>query len=210
MLPETQLPERLSESELTATIAERAVDADGRRLDSFEAISKQEATAGVGVASGIYPGGLAASRKLRKALGQVRAGVGDCKILCIGDSITWGAQGGTYDPLKSWPQQLAKQLNQFLAPAYAGFAVAASTISGSGGTTTTAPRWSAGAGWILSPQGFGTASTWQAPTTTATSLVYTPGVECDLFDVYYVRNSVLHGCHPLQRPDLPRTSSTDH
>jgi lysophospholipase L1-like esterase len=128
----------------------------------------------------------------RKRLAQVRAGLSDAKILCLGDSTTYGYVAppnnvGT-PAIASYPSDLAAMLNAYFAPAFVGLATPKlqSGVSVDG-------RWALGTGWAAAPGdaiGWAGTEVYKAAASSG-ALVYTPGASagpCDTFDVYYVAN----------------------
>jgi lysophospholipase L1-like esterase len=128
--------------------------------------------------------------KWRQALGRVNAGTGNAKLLCIGDSTMWGLNADGPDG-SAPPRVLAGMLDRLLAPTQYTFGIP----YGDQGSTV-APgndaRWSYGSGWGHSTWGFGgKGCVTHSGTATSTPLTYTPGIECDTFEVYYMANSGL-------------------
>lgn len=161
-------------------------------------LSRQEATSTYAPITGspVYASALftpATSSTLRKGLARVRAGTGDCKILCVGDSTTAGvgvlsAPNGAGSPL-SYPYQLAAILHASLIPAARGLGIPPSNI-GSGNPDT---RWTAGSGWAPTSNfawATGADYKWTSSASPA-NLVYTDPVLADSYDVYYLKNTGL-------------------
>lgn len=128
----------------------------------------------------------------RKKLAQVRAGTSDAKLLCLGDSTTYGYVAPPNNvptpAIESYPSDLATMLRSYFAPAYVGLGIPKQQSG-----TSVDGRWSYGTGWAAAPgDGIGWAG--QEVVKAAASsgnLVYTPGPSagpCDIFDVYYVAN----------------------
>jgi lysophospholipase L1-like esterase len=129
----------------------------------------------------------------RKALARVRAGAGQAKILCVGDSTTFGmgagtgAQGTIGARTKSWPVKLAEILNAAGIPAHAG------SICGNGALTDADfvaydPRLTLGAGWAQSTVTSLATRTW-LNTTSVNPLNFTPARAFDTIEVYYLQNA---------------------
>ncbi len=127
------------------------------------------------------------SRSWRTAVAQVRAGVQDSKLLCLGDSTTFGIGSNPGDPsegggVNCYPRQLATQLNNTGLPSSMGYIHAPSQYSGN-----TNPQWTTGAGWTKSLVTGGSCWGWISEPTGG-ALVFTPGASAgiyDTFDVYY-------------------------
>jgi len=129
----------------------------------------------------------------RKKVAQVRAGLSDAKLLCLGDSTTFGYVAPPNDvatpPIASYPSDLAAILNNYFAPAFVGLGIpkAQSGSSKDG-------RWTVGSGWTYTPGsaiGWGNSEMYFG-TASSGGLVYTPGTSAgtvDTFDVYYVHSS---------------------
>jgi lysophospholipase L1-like esterase len=128
-------------------------------------------------------------QKWRIALAKTRDAVSDAKILCIGDSTTFGA-GSTADPptptVGSYPNRLAALFNSYYVPTVAGLAIPPSNQGGSDG------RWVAGTGWSGAFNGVGWAGNagWSA-NNPAGNLVFTPGgsVATDSYVIYYLQTA---------------------
>lgn len=183
-------------------------------------------------ASANAPLSAANAPNLRRKLAQIRAGMGSMKWLFAGDSTMWGAGNGSpgagWDPTKAAPTIVAALLDKYMVPARQTVFIAPSSIAGAGHTITTDPRWTVGAGWILSTQGFGTGSAFQAPNGITTNLVLTPGNgNVDTFDIYYVRAGITGtfdakidagsvttfgsaGANAVQKATLTTTVGTNH
>jgi lysophospholipase L1-like esterase len=114
----------------------------------------------------------ATTRKVSKAFSKVKAGTGDAKVLAIGDSTYFGA-GSTDHLTQSWPAQAASFLDSRV-------------INSSVGLHITTKRFTQN-GWKNGGIGWPTGLSWLADSTVTTTLSYTPAVNCDTFDVYYVR-----------------------
>lgn len=121
------------------------------------------------------------TERWRVALKAVRLGTGHAKVLCIGDSTTYGV--GATPGSTSWPAVLASLMNTNYAPTTRGLAIPPF----SGGTTAD-PRWSAQAGWGLSAQGWASGAAYQGVSGAAQALNFAPHVAADTYDVYYIRN----------------------
>lgn len=136
---------------------------------------------------------LATRAKWRKAVGRVIAGSGFAKMLFVGDSTDWGLGSGGADgfpPSKS----VANLLNRSYLPTQYSFGVppggAAPTTDGDRDD-----RWSKNTvdGWV-DASGWGAGNTGgfaHTGTSTSTAKTFTPGIACDTFDIYYLRNSGL-------------------
>lgn len=133
-------------------------------------------------------------RKFRTAIANVKAGQANCKVLCLGDSTTFGDgsnNSGTGDlkPL-NYPTQLTAMMNA------AGINAHCNSFMGYGSVAFTNnanndSRISAGAGWTT----FGSASPtlgatlWEQPGPGTAALSFTPKVNVDTFVVYYITAS---------------------
>jgi len=114
----------------------------------------------------------AAMAKWHTALSAIRAGTGFAKVLCIGDSTTEGFGATIAD---SWPTILRARLNAHIA-AVPGIAVLPATL--------TDPRWVKGA-WSRN-FGMGGSALYAEPGAGADA-VFTPGINCDTFDIYWAQ-----------------------
>jgi lysophospholipase L1-like esterase len=133
---------------------------------------------------------------LHKALSTVAAGVGDQKILCIGDSVTQGifALCG-----QAWVPAFAKYITQFGINSAEGLAIAASSAA----SPSADARWTVGANWGFSTPaqcagwgGFQGCAYIGTPA--GGNLVFTPSgagttINCNSFDVYYETQNVASG-----------------
>lgn len=124
--------------------------------------------------------------KWRLALGKMRDGQADAKILCIGDSTTQGMGGSTAATVPaytSYPWRLTSMLTSYGIPASPGLALAHSTLN-----VAADNRWTVGAGWAKFGFGMAAAASFKA-TNPGGNLVFTPGggVTYDSFDVYFIR-----------------------
>jgi lysophospholipase L1-like esterase len=118
----------------------------------------------------------------RLALAKVRDNAANCKILCLGDSITHGYGCSSYLTLGtsgSYPARLAYLINTYMAPAAVGLSIP--PISSAHDT-----RWTNGWGTALGGFGFGNAANYSTATPTG-ALIYNPGTTWDRMDVYYLR-----------------------
>lgn len=132
--------------------------------------------------TGITAGNL---QNWRRALARVRSGVGDAKVLCIGDSITTGigsTSGATNPTITAYPSKLATLLNNVNIPAARGLGVPP-TIYGPQPDS----RWTVGAGWTKQSFGFGSGAIFQSPASATGTLVYADTVLADRYDVYYLK-----------------------
>lgn len=119
-------------------------------------------------------------------LAAVRAGSSDMRILCAGDSTTFGV-GATF-VTGSWVTTLVSRLAT-LAPTAYGLAAVQNTAAQD-------TRWTTGSGWAASTaHGFGgdgnsTCTAWFAVSGTSGNLTFAETrSSSDTYDVYYVRNS---------------------
>lgn len=119
--------------------------------------------------------------KYRAGIAAVRTGAADCKMLHVGDSITWGSLGGGNPPGpagSSYPSRLQAMLNSYEAPAAIGM-----SIIEIGNSDT---RWVKAANWVQNFFGFAGQCAFQSGVS-AGALTYSPGVNSDTIDIYYVR-----------------------
>ena len=109
------------------------------------------------------------------------------KILCVGDSTTWGIGStlfSTFPNTGSWPTRLSSLLNSYHAPSQIGLGVP--------NTYGTDNRWTLGAGWAnynLGWGGDGSTNGASFVSSTGGTLTYTPGSTqgtYDKFDMYYL------------------------
>jgi lysophospholipase L1-like esterase len=130
----------------------------------------------------------------RKKLAQVRAGISDAKLLCLGDSTTYGYVAPPNNvptpAIASYPSDLAAMLNSYFAPAFVGIGIPKDQSG-----TSFDGRWTLGTGWAASPGdaiGWAGRELYKAGASSG-GLVYTPGASAgpvDTFDVYYVANGI--------------------
>ncbi len=119
----------------------------------------------------------------RRALANVRAGLGSAKLLCLGDSTTWGIDGGGHNPPgpagSSWPSILQSMLNNYHVPASIGLAIPPSGIG--------APdsRWTVQAGWTRAPFGIAGDCCFRGAVGAGT-LSFRPGGDTDTYDIYFL------------------------
>ena len=131
----------------------------------------------------------------KAAVGKVRSGTSDAKILCIGDSTTYGTAASMPEGWmnqNSWPSMMAKFLNNNSAASERGLAVPPSDGS-SVPARTEDTRWTLGADWSRSTVaglGLGGKGSVYTGVPGATYLDFKdPYIVADRFDVYYLRIS---------------------
>ena len=125
-------------------------------------------------------------RKWRRALARSRTGAAVARVLCAGDSTTFGVGSGlTYVPDGGYAAELVKLLAASGRPATQGLAIPQSSYSGSPNNA----RWSLGTGWVANMNGFANHAAYQGTAAVADSMTYTPGYNCDTFDVYYLKTT---------------------
>lgn len=127
---------------------------------------------------------------------RVLSGAGDAKVLCIGDSTTFGSGASFADGWinkNSWPSFLAKNLDERVAPSERGLA-----IPPVGGGSGAAPnyrdsRWTLGADWSRGTDvgtGLGGRFSIYRGTIGASYLGFRdPEIVADRFDVYYLKST---------------------
>jgi lysophospholipase L1-like esterase len=119
----------------------------------------------------------------RKAVAGVRAGLANAKVLCVGDSTTWGVLSGAANPpAASYPAVLTNLLNSYVAPAVGGLVIPPSNLSG----TDNDSRWVFGTGWAKNSNAWGTGAAIKGSLGATGSLTFTPGINCDTFEIYYL------------------------
>ena len=132
--------------------------------------------------------------KWRAAVNAVKAGTAPAKILCIGDSTTYGTAASMaegWSNQNSWPSRLAEYLDRHVAAAERGLAIPPSDGS-SVPARTEDTRWTLGAGWSRYTTDIGVGlggknSTYWAPSPGAGYLDFKdPYIVADRFDVYYL------------------------
>jgi lysophospholipase L1-like esterase len=162
------------------------------RIGQVDADSRYATSAAVSALSAYtYNVGPTTTQKWRQALGRVRSGTGSAKLLCAGDSTTWGARSGASNSPQngSYPAFLANLFNSYYAPSAIGLAVANPATGASGGLVDT--RWGVGSGWTYgSAYGFGKDAAFNSGSAT-TALTFTPGVNCDSFDIYFLQSATV-------------------
>lgn len=147
------------------------------------------------------------------AVDKVKAGTGDAKILCLGDSTTagvgsdpniFGRQGGP----AAYPSVLARLLGQRIATVK-GLAIPQSTITL---PSNPDPRWSVvdGNSWQAALYGWGRGADWASTESVAGTLRFAdPDVVADRFDVYYIKNKGLGSFIATATGGAPVTISSD-
>lgn len=127
-----------------------------------------------GLSAGLTPANFT---KWRAKVAAVRAGTGQAKVLVLGSSSSAG--GGTNSVQTAWPLLLQQNLDKYVIPCKPGLAVPTNTIVDS--------RWTKGAGWTFGGYGFGGAANYGAASGTNTNVDFTPGVEVNTFEIYWLR-----------------------
>ena len=129
---------------------------------------------------------------LHKAFANVLGGVSNAKCLLVGDSVLFGYAGSGNQPtMGRGPALNLVTVLQGLTGANTAIGLAVPKVNGSIGNDA---RWTVGTGWQLNA-GVG-ASSWGGLATgyigtvaASGNLVYTPGTNCDTFDIYYLKNA---------------------
>lgn len=134
--------------------------------------------------------------KWRKARANVRSGGANGKVLCVGDSTTYGygsnAAGSASLKTGAWPAQLASLLqsaHNITAQANAFFGDGNTAALSGGSLNVCDPRITVGSSWTAGVTSLGHASF--TASTTTNSLDFLPTVNVDSFDIYYVTNGGL-------------------
>jgi lysophospholipase L1-like esterase len=126
----------------------------------------------------------------RKMLASVRSGDSDCKVLCVGDSTTFGQNAN--DRTQPYPAQVASLLNSGFIPAARGLTVPPSFKLNGAGSVDPFGRWTAGTGWTVAAIGFGQNAAFTAAAAASGTLVFADsGVNADGFDIYYAKTPTL-------------------
>ena len=122
--------------------------------------------------SAVTVGSTAAMSAWFTALGKVRAGTGNAKLLCVGDSTTAGFSVGQ---ASSWPALLNQRLNRDIATQQ-GLSICMNLDVDSA-------RWSLG-GWqtVFGP---GSGALYQDPDKSGADAVFTPDVDTDTIDSWW-------------------------
>ena len=157
---------------------------------------------------------------LRKMVANVRSGaVPGGTILCAGDSITAG-DGTPNVATQSVPAILTAMLAANGTPAVQSLSIPTTDISFD-------PRWTPGSGWAQVDLGFAVLGGYYASVGAAGNLSFTPGVNCDTFDVYYALETNgataqinidggtntpvnMNGSPTIQKVTLTATAGTGH
>ena len=126
----------------------------------------------------------------RKALANMRNGVSDARILCVGDSTTLGygtTLGSTFPTRGAYPKVLANELAARGFPAAEGLGCPPSAVASNpdGRWTGTLTGWG-----LLNGFGAGSAADYTNSTSTVGTLIYTPSVNCDSFYIYSLTNNL--------------------
>lgn len=132
----------------------------------------------------------------KAGVSAVKAGTAPAKILCIGDSTTYGTAASMPNGWMnqySWPSRLAEYLDMHVAPAERGLAIPPSDGS-SVPERTVDSRWTLGTSWdraTVAGLGLGGKNSvyTSAPSATAYLDFRDPYIVADRFDVYYLRIS---------------------
>lgn len=129
------------------------------------------------------------------SLGKVLAGTSDAKVLCIGDSTTYGTAASMpegWANQNSWPSRMSEYLNANVAPAERGLAIPPSDGS-SVPARTEDTRWTLGADWsraTVAGLGLGGKNSVYMGVPGASYLDFRdPYIVADRFDVYYLKIS---------------------
>ena len=121
----------------------------------------------------------------RTVLGKVRTNAGNAKVLMIGDSTTWGhgsSLQATFVTTNSYPSRLGTLMAiGGVTPTSSGYGNPYVT-----GGSDADNRWSIGTGWFSA--GFGNGS---FEGTGAGNLIFTPSVNADTYQVFYLGNGGL-------------------
>lgn len=131
--------------------------------------------------------GLAWGKKARAGYAGYKAGLADFKVMCIGDSTTYGYNAGITANLcvaQSWPKQLAAILR------VRGDIVAEDAVFASGGAASAATYDARITFSGTPPTQIGTAKTcggWMFNWTATGAMAFTPARNIDTFVVYYLR-----------------------
>ena len=122
--------------------------------------------------------------KWRPKLAAVRAGTARAKVLCIGDSTSYGS-GSTNGQINSWVSLVRQALDTNYAPATNGLVIP-KYQNGAGQSSS---YLIAGSGWLTALQGWAGRSSYSSGAATSGSLNYAPGFRCDRVDIYYINHS---------------------
>lgn len=121
------------------------------------------------------------------AVANVLAGTGYAKVLCAGDSTTWGKGGGGSNPPvdTSYPARLKELIQSAGVPCSFG-------LNCYGNADPADARWTVGSGWAIrgALTGFGNTSL-QAVSGALGTVSFAPGYLCDAADIYYAQNNGL-------------------
>ncbi|GAA0960163.1 hypothetical protein FFA01_06370 [Frigoribacterium faeni] len=130
------------------------------------------------------------------ALGAVRDGIRDARILVVSDSTGQGVGGSSMDSFPqrtSWPSFLAQLMDDLVVPTAHGLGIPKSNSSAQPYDT----RWTLGAGWAAGATyvGFGGKQTNYVAAPGSGALVYNdPRVYANTYDIYYaVSNNATYG-----------------
>ena len=127
----------------------------------------------------------------RQALAKVRAGVADARVLCVGDSTTWGSHGGTVHT-DSYPARLAGILDRSGVPAGQGLQIPSIDTH----VPSQDARWNIGDWSRVLDWGFAGRHALQNNNAAATlPVTFAPGIMCDTFRVWYQTNTSLGTLH---------------
>lgn len=150
---------RLSDASLSATYGPEAQAASDPLKEAFAAVRALNV-------------GIDTMGKWRSKIAAVRAGTGQAKLLCVGDSTTIGYQATV---AQSYPSKLVAALADYI-PAAKGLAIPVTDASD--------PRWETASWVMVTSFGWGDGRAYVADNNTKGTLAFTPGIECDTFDVY--------------------------
>lgn len=133
--------------------------------------------------------------KWKSAVTAVKAGTASAKVLCIGDSTTYGTAASMPEGWmgqNSWPSVMAKYLDRHVVPAERGLAIPPSDGS-SVPERTVDSRWTLGADWSRATTaglGLGGKNSVYMGVPGSTYLDFKdPYIVADRFDIYYLRIS---------------------
>lgn len=133
--------------------------------------------------------------KWKEAVSKVKAGTSAAKVLCIGDSTTYGTTAKSpngYMNEFSWPYQMVEMLNNSIAPTSRGLCIPPSDGS-SVPSRLDDSRWVLGTGWVR-PSNPGTGlggrnSTYRGSVGSGALEFSEPNTLANRFDIYYLTNT---------------------
>ena len=149
-------------------------------------------------ASGVSGTGVSSLPRWRLARSKVLSGQGNARVLCLGESTTFGDGGTNQSPDNGslypycYPTQLAAMLTALGIPANAHGAAIGNLGSAHTRINGSDTRFTAGSSWVYANGIFSVGGSLLTASTNTNSLNFTPAANVDSFKVWYVQSGT-HG-----------------